>query len=260
MEARVNTPKAEHRAQLSTQASLDLSELDKKVESEGRELWFRAYMLEQLHEDTTRLFVNSPGFGVGRMLMPYEQGLQRLSWRRDGPPEQPRTRPLELRSPETGGSPITLLSASDLFAMHTEGVLDFVNPRGFGLVKDRQRVVGFQSHSFSRVPSSPEWKIETVELVGLLIHSEPVVYVSTRLPAMDQLRDAATRPLNEFEVAGLAAIRGGDDIHSADVGEQMRMFGSLRNGQQCVRCHGGEFGDLLGAFSYSLVGPTRGRP
>jgi len=33
----------------------------------------------------------------------------------------------------------------------------------------------------------------------------------------------------------------------------MRMFGSLRAAQQCVRRHDVDRGELLGAFSYKLV-------
>ena len=32
------------------------------------------------------------------------------------------------------------------------------------------------------------------------------------------------------------------------------MLGAIRSAKQCVQCHGGQRGDLLGAFSYTLVG------
>jgi mono/diheme cytochrome c family protein len=31
------------------------------------------------------------------------------------------------------------------------------------------------------------------------------------------------------------------------------MLGAVRSTRQCVACHGGDRGDLLGAFSYALV-------
>ena len=73
--------------------------------------------------------------------------------------------------------------------MHDAGTLDFVNPVGFGFMKDRRHVAGFQSHAFSEVPdSTPRWCVERLDLIGLLLHPEPVAYVSDKLPAMDELR------------------------------------------------------------------------
>ena len=58
-----------------------------------------------------------------------------------------------------------------------------MNPEGFGYVKDRKHVAGFQSHGFTKVPeAADEWKVATVDLVGLLLHDKPVVYVSEKLP------------------------------------------------------------------------------
>ena len=91
-----------------------------------------------------------------------------------------------------------------------------------------------------------------VESVGLLAHPEPVVYVSERLPAMADLRSAPTRPLDEFEADALAAVRRGEDGHAARRGDEVRFVGAVRSARQCVGCHGGERGGLLGAFSYTL--------
>jgi len=232
-------------AERPARATTDSSEVDAEVEREARRGWMRDRMLKRLHEDTTGLFVNSPGFGVGRMLFaPREQTLE--SRPRDDPPDQPALRPSDAGpGPASGGI--------DLDAMHTLGVVDFVHPDGFGYFKDRRHVAGFQPHAFSRIPGpTPLYAVETVELIGLLRHPEPVVYVSTRLPAMAELREAPTRPLDDFEAAGLAAVRAGPDLHTARPGGRRRMVGALRNGRQCVQCHGGDEGDLLGAFSYSL--------
>jgi hypothetical protein len=132
-------------------------------------------------------------------------------------------------------------------------VVDFTDPQGFGYVKDRRHVAGFQSHYLSDVREPGErWHVETVELVGLLLHPEPLAYVSANLPRMEELRDAPTRPLDEFESAALARIRRGDYVVVGKSGSTLRMLGSIRSLTQCVTCHGGERGDLLGAFSYTL--------
>jgi hypothetical protein len=141
---------------------------------------------------------------------------------------------------------------STLVKLHRDGVVDFVNPGGFGFVKDRRHVAGFQEHHFSQVPKTDEWKLQTLDLVGLVVHERPVVYVSDKLPRMDELKKAPTRALDGFEELGLAALAKGDDLFVRDVDDVRRMLGAVRSAKQCVGCHGGERGDLLGAFSYTL--------
>ena len=135
---------------------------------------------------------------------------------------------------------------------------DFINFENFGYVKDRRHVAGFQSHRFSKVPEPTDgWRIETLDLVGLLLHEKPVAYVSANLPRMDELKKAPTRPLDRFETGGLKKLRGGEDLVTAEAGANLRMFGAIRSAKQCVDCHGGQRGDLLGAFSYTLVGGSK---
>src|SRR5262249_8974349 len=131
--------------------------------------------------------------------------------------------------------------------------------RGFGYVKDRDHVAGFQAHQFSKVPKFREvprpperWEVRRLDLVGLLLHSEPVVYISSHLPRMDELREVPTRPLNDFEGAALEQLRRGEDLVVGATEDELRMLGSVRSSSQCLKCHEGERGDLLGAFSYTL--------
>ena len=107
---------------------------------------------------------------------------------------------------------------------------------------------GFQSHGFTNLPAPT---IDRVELVSLLMHDEPAVYVSDHLPEMARLQGVPTRPLDEFEVSGLANLRQGENLYESSA-HPTRLMGSLRNAKQCVECHGGCRGDLLGAFSYTF--------
>lgn len=254
-------------------AALALSEqdADTRRETDG----IRNRMLEQLHERTTEQFVNAPGFGVGRVPLLPSRGWV-IGRGRDGPPAQPGGRGTSAGDADAD-DPAEPREADDAArALHGRAVLDFANPAGWGLVRGRDRVAGFRSHGFSRVPDetagrradgppppggTTAWRVETVDLVGLLLHPGPVVYVSDKLPAMDQLRGATapTRPPDEFEAAGLAKFRAGDDYHAAGTADRLRLVASLRNGKTCADCHGGEVGDLLGAFAYTLraVGPSR---
>jgi membrane protein implicated in regulation of membrane protease activity len=214
----------------------------------------RGQALERLHNDSVSFFARTPGLGVGRMrnlTEPSEWNL-RPDERADAPQQQDYFR-VATPSPAALQKP----SAGALDGLHLKGVIDFVNPQGFGYVKDRKHVAGFQSHGFTKVPeAADEWKVVTVDLVGLLLHDKPVVYVSEKLPRMEELRGAPTRPLDGFEAAALALLQKGADLHTADGPDGLRMVGALRNAQQCAACHDGARGALLGAFSYRLR-PTR---
>jgi hypothetical protein len=217
----------------------------------------RVRHLQELHENAVEVFISRPGFGVARMPGVSEWTLKR-GLREEEPLSQPGPRSTLSWSADFGAMQPLLRNGAaarkDLLSMHQRGVVDFVHPAGFGFVKDRRHVAGFQEHQFSEVPESVEpWKLHTLDLVGLVIHEDPVAYVSGHLPRMDELRQAPTRPLDTFEVAGLKALRRGQDLVVRDLAPVRRVLGSIRSARQCLSCHGGQRGDLLGAFSYTLV-------
>jgi hypothetical protein len=231
--------------------SLRLKQIEETTSHYTFERFYREQALRELHRSTFDSFVNSPAFGVGRMsFLPSDRALK--SHRSDRPPLQPGNR----STADDGTSPVlTVRDETEIGHFHRDGILDFANPLEFGMVDSRTRTAGFTPHGFTKVPTAGEnWQIQTVELIGLLRHPEPTVYISFRLPAMDELKDAPTRPPDTFESAGLELIRKGDDLVAAETqdGNRMRLLGSIRNGNTCIKCHGGDRGDLLGAFSYVL--------
>jgi hypothetical protein len=213
----------------------------------------RTAMLRRLHEDTTREFVLSPGFGVGRMIRPSPWHLKADERRDPGPipqPGPPATSPVP--TVEGGPNPYAATDGG-FYQLHRNGLLDFADPVRFGYVKDRGHVAGFRPHAFGSVPGPADrWELRTLDLVGLLLHEEPVAYVSAHLPRMDELREAPNRPPDAFEAAALERLRRGEDLVVAGGPDEMRMLGSVRSARECVGCHGGQRGDLLGAFSYTL--------
>lgn len=233
------------------------SRLDEWESSVTDDRWgSRSHALQRLHEERVELFARSPGFGVVRTV---RAPLGKL-------PETLRPEELRISQPNGGSvrthddttSTVRSIYDERLHGIHIAGILDFINHENFGYVKDRRHVAGFQSHRFSKVPEPSEgWRVETLDLVGLLLHKEPVAYVSANLPRMDELKKALTRPLDRFETTGLEKLRGGEDLVTADASANLRMLGAIRSAKQCVQCHGGQRGDLLGAFSYTLVGGTR---
>lgn len=223
-----------------------LARLEKGIDAPSRT--GRVSELRLLHRESVNRFVNSSGFGVMRMTWePSERELRADP--REAPDQPDYFRP---GGPALARDP-TPRDAPAFNRLHEAGVLDFVNPGGFGYVKDRRNVAGFLSHGFSKVPNTePEWKVARLELVGLLRHENPVVYLSEKLPQMDQLKDAPTRPLDAFEEKGLAALRGGEDLYLGEGDDAGRFLGAVRSAKQCAECHGGERGALLGAFSYRM--------
>lgn len=234
------------------QADPRLNAFQASVAQEG-ERSLRGAELRRLHDDTVSQFVNRFGFGVGRVAMP-------------GQPWEPRRRPTRQDdSPTPPGPSSDWDPPADLASamvgpavpeMHAASGPDGLAPQGVGASRGRRQFAGVVPHGFSRVSvTTGNLAVRRVELVGLLKHSGPVVYISEKLPAMGDLRDAPTRPLDAFESAGLTAVRCGADLYSVREGVVVRAVGSIRNGNDCVGCHGGKRGDLLGAFAYVLVRP-----
>jgi hypothetical protein len=250
MEERLNQPRRADRLSASSEKALEKLEGDLSLNRPFVEQAYqvRAERLKELHREHVSLFVRSFGFGVNRMSVfqpwePHRKQIEQLPQPGDRPPSSWSPGELENLPP---------VSPQGLWGLHRDGVLDFVNPLGFGYFKDRRYVAGFQEHHFSQVPTTADWKVRTLDLVGLVAHERPVAYVSDQLPRMDELKKAPTRPLDAFEEIGLAALEKGEELFVRDVGGVRRMLGAVRSAKQCVGCHGGERGDLLGAFSYTL--------
>lgn len=209
---------------------------------------YRTDSLKDLHENAVKHFIQRPNFGFMRMSGMKERAL-RLSTREKSVP-QPGVRSTSAENWDEVGVAVPV--DGGLHGLQRDSVLDFLNPLGLGYAKDRRHVAGFDSHGFDRVPTSP-WKIRTLDLVGLVVHPKPVVYMSDNLPRMEELRKAPTRDLSAFESAGLAKLREGDDLFVRQMPEgSLRALGAVRALKQCLGCHGGARGDLLGAFSYDL--------
>ena len=218
----------------------------------------RGRMLKKLHEGTVQLFIDSPGFGSDRVTAiwrPREANLER-KLRSNDPIPQPKKSPFAgtARNEPFETKPFD----KDQDELHRWKIWEFANQEGFGYVKDLQQVAGFQSHRLSHPPGEMGlWSVANVELVGLLLHPQPVAYVSPHLPNMEELRKAPTRPLDRFESAGLESIRNGEDLFVAETPSGVRMIGAIRSTKQCLKCHEGNRGDLLGAFSYRLEGASK---
>lgn len=218
--------------------------------------------LEILHTNAVDRFVNQPGFGNKRMqrdpdpsyLKPYDEkpvplvGGVRIRLDPKDFATQDETYPI---------GPTPLLSS--FWSMHRAGVRFFVDSSDLGYVRSREQVAGFQRHQFRGVPGSwndqkgqETWLLERLELISLLRHERPVVYLSDRLPSMTGVEKLKTRPVGEFEEKALKAFQQGEDLAHLRQGDKLSVVGSIRAGGACLQCHEGGRGDLLGAFTYAL--------
>ncbi|HBI43165.1 MAG TPA: hypothetical protein DDY78_09965 [Planctomycetales bacterium] len=228
----------------------------------------RGQALKLLHSDTAEKFIEvRDNFGMSRMVhipVPTTVNLELAA--------APSLRLAEVRTAASGDKAPNVPSEretasfpkeADLSAFHERGLQDFLNPAGFGFVKDRENVAGFQGHQFRTMPQLPvvhkppderkeQWAVIRLQLMSLLKYEQPAVYVSDNLPRMDELKGVPTRPLIPFEEKSLKSLRKGDDLATETSGDRIRMVGSLRASKQCLECHEVKRGDLLGAFSWEL--------
>lgn len=240
-----------------------LMELVKQEERQSRPDYAQ-YPFKGLHDQTYDRFVGAMGFGHMRMA-----GMFRLPPDRQPPESIDQPEPDSTRKDDAtpdaraalAGKPEALRPAgpsrSMLDYLHIEGAQQFVDVGRLGYIENRDHVVGFEPHRFDSLPkldgsSGDDWRLARLELVSLLKHSEPRVYVSTHLPRMDELADAPTRPLDSFEAQSLPQLRTARDTVVDDGPNTVRMLGAVRAGKTCLQCHNVARGELLGAFSYVL--------
>lgn len=227
----------------------------------------RRTMLASLHTRKADEFAIAQGFGRGRMMPGFvSEAVIEL------PPAEPTALPSEPEPPyrPEDGSTDELVDAEKsalpqtnngtLISLHESGTADFVDPDRIGYARDRDHVAGFIAHRFTKMPDfseygkqTPAWQIARLELVSLLKHDVPVAYVSNHLPQMDELRDAPTRPLDEFERTSLDLLVSEEDVVIDETPDRIRMIGSLRADKNCLKCHAVQRGALLGALTYELV-------
>jgi multisubunit Na+/H+ antiporter MnhE subunit len=257
-----------------------------KAREDNERYSYRARELKRIHRQEEDAFVLTSGLGIGRLFVQ----LPRIDFTQL-PVEDTKALPVsddasfvamdgatmrknmpfnsEIVSPQAVSLPDALLG------LHDKGRRNFLNPDLLGYVAEKQRAAGFISHRFN-IPRWPlpaddqfptwmialqslpsehyhmTWSIVRFELVSLLKHKEPRVYVSKELPRLDKLKNVPTRALDEFEEEALAKLWHNEDIVIANESNSIRMLGSLRAQEHCLDCHAVQHGQLLGAFSYEL--------
>lgn len=221
----------------------------------------RKTALEQFHSLTFSQFVSAFGFGANRMTE-----IQRhfLDYEPTNPPPLER---FPKRSPDIGLH--TAIEKPLLVGKGADGPVGGPRPSQFEVVQQftsslawthvasQKKAAGFEPHGLIQIPSlygssRDDWQISRLDLVSLLKFAEPRVYLSEHLPRMEELRNAETRPVDEFEQRALQQLRDGENIAVDQQLNSIRMVGAVRAAKQCLDCHSARRGELLGAFSYLL--------
>ena len=179
--------------------------------------------LTQLHRHTVNVFIDSPNFGARRMPARVDDVLTAPKPAKDGDDKKAPAAPAQAR------------------------VADKAKDPHF----DVQDTIGKNRMHILTEDKKEEWKVRKVQLVGLVKHAEPVVYVTDKMPDMKENKDIPTRELDAFEKAALEKIKGGENLKAEKTSKTMRVLGPIYAGQRCVACHE-QKGRLLGAFSYEL--------
>ncbi|HEY4262570.1 MAG TPA: hypothetical protein VGM98_20585 [Schlesneria sp.] len=271
----------------SSPIAAPISRLSDEVEHRLREAeaderyTMRSGLLKKLHEFATDDFTLAQGFGQIRMIMPRRERIQLpelMPIPFESCPERSPFLPDGSATDQGEAASIQVpLSFKTLEALHLDGFDDFSSRSRLGYIRDRNHVVGFVPHRFSQMPGTDrirmsswterpqpaipapreetriDWAIVMLELVGLLRHPAPVVYVADHLPELKELETYPTRDLSEFESNALERLRHAEDVVVDDQPNRIRMMGSLRATSGCIRCHEVSRGALLGALSYELI-------
>jgi hypothetical protein len=250
IDARLPLQRVRGRAKLSDLSRMNLSDFERS--REFADPHDRAQMLQKLHEGTVAEFVRREGFGVGRTMSSWATSVLDNFDRGKTSVVQSSAKLLDSWQVDSTVQVPAAVSLPRIQDAHVRNVLHFVNPTGFGFIQDRQHVAGFQAHQFNALVEPQAWRVRRLELVGLVLAEEPRVYVTESLPRMDLIRGVPTRGLDLFEELGLEELERGEDIFIREATAGLRMLGAVRSAKQCLACHCGKRGVLLGAFSYFL--------
>lgn len=255
----------------------------------------RSEALRKVHSGEVADFINRNGFGVSRVPQPTPTmfyipdpkpvPLATISVSDDVSREATVSLPADQANETQVGRGMP--STQRLLNYSKNMTAYFSAPWLWGHVKDREHVAGFKPHSLQYLPElvqgegpkpvqkttpednkakpDPNWKTANLELVSLLKHEEPAVYVSDNLPLMSELLKAKTRPLSKFESDAVAKLNKGEEVVHRATTNRIEMVGAIRANKTCTECHYAPEGALLGAFTYEFVRvppikPIKGEP
>lgn len=233
--------------------------------------------LEGVHLAAAELFAQTPGFGLERMPVFWRKVDRNVVFWSPG----------ELETESPYGQTPELTKAAKSFAEFFARVKGPASHFDFGLRGYLQlpEMTSETSSADTTQAASPKmafkksaksWRIEIIDLVGLLEPDNPVVYDTHKVlmshlkfgpdgkpvqpPAKKfeqgpngKLLPANARVPDFFELAGIERIKAGANLFVRHKDNVIRMLGPLHATTQCLKCHEDyKEGDVLGALSYTI--------
>jgi alkanesulfonate monooxygenase SsuD/methylene tetrahydromethanopterin reductase-like flavin-dependent oxidoreductase (luciferase family) len=105
---------------------------------------------------------------------------------------------------------------------------------------------GFHAHPFQSIRYLKEVILPAIEeAVFIMVKAYDAL-------GMDELRDAPTRPLDDFEREHLPKLQAGEPLAASQGPRRIRVLGAIRAHDACRACHAANADALIGAFSYDL--------
>jgi len=155
-------------------------------------------------------------------------------------------------------------------AMHEYFIERFVESEGFGNERMGQPFMVSRDHQLRLAGQT--YQITSIELISLNsgaalrshVRAAPARFATGAAPmtrpfaytqpfnvTKAHLQESARRPLRESERAAIDKLAAGAEIVFTERSTPP-LLGALRASSQCLKCHEGPAGRMLGAFSYSL--------
>lgn len=194
-------------------------------------------MAMQLHNEAYERFIRSKGFGMSRMV-PMLTVVKR-EWKKP-----------DWTSEELAKVQTEIKGTKDIPLIHKLNVNFFLQSNSTD--EKLPKLPGI-----SNSPANPKkeqmWEIKSIDLIGLVMHESPTVYISEKLPNMKDLANRPTREMDVFEMEGLEELMSGKEMYIREKNDTIRVLGPVRASNACLKCHtDAKDGAMLGAFSYTL--------
>jgi hypothetical protein len=140
--------------------------------------------------------------------------------------------------------------------MHASVVQTFVRSEGLGLSR-------MPTVHRSTIPEfamgDKVYRVKMAQLIGMENHPQPTAYITPGLsPKKSDLQAAVrqktiqTRPVTPFEKEALSQLAAGKQLAFGTHEGSPVMAGALVTTRECLNCHSGQEGRMLGAMSYTL--------
>jgi hypothetical protein len=137
------------------------------------------------------------------------------------------------------------------YDLHAYFVDRFLESPGNGISRVYQAPMSIRDSMRLRITSRDTYRLESFDLIGVGKHPDPVAFLGRRHQTVSLNRQ--TRALTAFEERAVAELKAGEDV-AVEANETGRfVVGALRAQEDCLKCHGGKTGDVLGALSYRLT-------